>query len=372
MPPKAGKWSTLRAFLREVICDNDPQTFEYLIQYLAHLLQKPEEKPGIMIVLLGQQGTGKGAFFTLLRKIWGGTTLLVSNVEQVLGQFNAALERHYAVCMDEALFAGDKKAMEQLKSLITEPKCRIEQKYQPSRTIDSFHRFFAASNNAHFAHVDRDDRRFLFLRVSSARQGDSHYFKHLFQAIENGADVGAMVHELMQLDLQSFNVRLRPKTKEHLSQKIQSLSGFDRFWYETLQHGVFPGDYYHSSSGWELGRFIATKDLIKSYKSFDKNAERYHTIQSQTVADKLGKLCPSAKKSRSTSNGDQERGYDLPHIDLARNDFDKAMGGGMDWGWDTPKSTSPTPVFPDWELEAMRETYDMDDGSVGPEDDEVF
>lgn len=372
VPPKAGKWSTLRAFLREVICDNDPQTFEYLIQYLAHMLQKPEEKPGIMIVLLGQQGTGKGAFFTLLRQIWGGTTLLVSNVEQVLGQFNAALERHYAVCMDEALFAGDKKAMEQLKSLITEPKCRIEQKYQPSRTIDSFHRFFAASNNAHFAHVDRDDRRFLFLRVSSARQGDSHYFKHLFQAIENGADVGAMVHELMQLDLQSFNVRLRPKTKEHLSQKIQSLPGFDRFWYETLQNGVFPGDYYHSNSGWELGRFIATKELINSYKGYDKNAERYHTIQSQTVADKLGKLCPSAKKSRSTSNGDQERGYDLPHIDLARNNFDKAMGGGMDWGWDTPKSTSATPVFPDWELEAMRETYDMDAGSVGPEDDEVF
>jgi len=274
--------------------------------------------------------------------------------------------------MDEALFSGDKKAMEQLKSLITEGKCRVEQKYQPSRTIDSFHRFFAASNNAHFAHVDRDDRRFLFLRVSSARQGDTDYFKRLFKSIQNEVHVGAMVHDLMQLDLKNFNVRLRPKTKEHLSQKIQSLTGFDRFWYETLHNGVLPSDPFHSNSEWELGRFIATKQLLNGYKNSDKNAERYQTIQNQTVADKLGKLCPSATKSRSTSNGNQERGYDLPHIDLARNEFDKAMGGSMDWGWDRPKPTSPTPVFHDWELEAMRETYDMDDGSVGPEDDGGF
>ena len=239
--PNAGDWSVIRDFLLHVICDGDKKVFLYLLCYLAHMLQKPEEKPGIMIVMLGAQGTGKGTFFFLMKRIWSKTALQVADVDQVIGRFNAALEQNYVILMDEALFAGDKKSTEKLKSLITEPSIGIEQKYQPSRTIDSYHRFFAASNNDHFAHIDRDDRRFLFLRVSSARQGDSAYFTTLFSAITDAAVINAMVHDLLQMDLSSFNVRQRPKTKEHLKQKIQSLSGFERYWYEVLVNRGIPG-----------------------------------------------------------------------------------------------------------------------------------
>ena len=367
--PQPGNWLMLSNFLFEIICNNDQKTYDYLLHFLAHMLQKPEEKPGIMIVLLGQQGTGKGAFFRLIRSIWGRTTLQVSNVDQVIGNFNAALERNFAICMDEAIFVNDRKSMEQLKSLITEPKCRIEQKYQPSRTIDSCHRFFAASNNDHFAFIDRDDRRFLMLRVASTRQDDTDYFTHLFNSIEDAAVVGAMVHDLEKIDLTNFNVRLRPKTKEHLNQKIQSLIGFDRFWYEVLQLGRLPREYtFDLHDVWSNGQFISTSQLIAGFKHFDKNAERYHAIQSQALATKMEKICPSASRSRSQTKGTQERGYDLPHIDVARREFDVAMGGGVDWDWEPPTQITTASIFPVWELEAMRETYELDDGSVGPED----
>ncbi|MCX7253110.1 MAG: DUF5906 domain-containing protein, partial [Burkholderiales bacterium] len=63
------------------------------------------------------------------------TSLLVSDIQQVVGQFNGALERHYVVIMDEALFSGDRKSQDRMKPLITEKTCHIEQKYQPARTI---------------------------------------------------------------------------------------------------------------------------------------------------------------------------------------------------------------------------------------------
>ena len=56
---KKGDWFVLQEFLHTVICDNDVALFDYLIRYLAHMLQKPEDKPGIMIVLLSGQGTGE-------------------------------------------------------------------------------------------------------------------------------------------------------------------------------------------------------------------------------------------------------------------------------------------------------------------------
>ena len=364
---KAGNWTGLKYFIRELVCDGDIAVYNYLIRYLAHMLQRPEEKPGIFIVMLGLQGVGKGAFFTLLRRIWPRTTLFVSDIDNVIGHFNAALERHYVVCMDEALFSGDKKALERLKSLITEPVCRIEQKYQPARTIDSYHRFFAASNSDHFAHVDRDDRRFLFLRISASRQGDSQYFSQLHQQFDDPDVIAAMVQDLLMLDLTGFDVRRRPKTGEHLSQKLQSLSGFDRFWFEVLQSGeLISVDGEEIFLEWSAKMFVATSSLVKRYKAFDKNAERYRTVQAQQVAASLSKLCPSATAGRVKSLFDgHARGYWLPPLPTARSEFEVAIGGTVNWDAGEPWDKRPTATpFSAGQIEVMWETYGLEAGGL--------
>ena len=235
--PVAGDWSVIETFLLNIICDRDRTLFDYLIKFLAHMWQKPEEKPGILIVLLGGQGSGKGTLFNLLQSIWSRTTLHVSDVEHVTGGFNGAMERNYIVNMDEALFSGDRRSMDRLKSMITEPKITIEQKYQPRRTIQSLHRFFAASNHDHFGNIELDDRRFVFLRVSDKRKGNHDYFDELYAAINDPVQLGAFVHKLATLDITDFNSRAKPNTSELLEQKLQSLRGFARYWYEVLSTG---------------------------------------------------------------------------------------------------------------------------------------
>ncbi len=324
--PIQGDWFVIQEFLHTVICNNNVALFDYLINYLAHMLQRPHEKPGIMIVFLSGQGCGKGTFYKLISRIWSRTTLQVCDINEVIGQFNAALERNYVVCMDEALFAGDKKSLDKLKSLVTEPKCRIEQKHQPSRSIDSYHRFFASSNHDHFAHVDKDDRRFLFIRLSSVHKQDQIYFDAVNDALDDDAAIAAMMHDLVNLDLTGFNIRKRPLTEEHLSQRLQSLSGFERYWYEVLQSGLFSG-----LIEWDKPRFISTKNLTEYYKDYDKNADRYSPIQEQQIASILRTICPSAKKYRKTSLGKPERGYELPDITLARKEFETMLGTFVVW-----------------------------------------
>lgn len=327
---KEGDWFVIQEFLQSVICDYDVALYDYLIRYIAHMLQRPQEKPGVMIVLLSGQGTGKGTFYKLLNRIWSRTTLQVSDINQVVGQFNATLERNYAICMDEALFAGDKKSLEKLKSLITEPKCSIEQKYQPARTIDSFHRFFASSNHHHFAQVDKDDRRFLFIRVSSIHQQDQLYFDAINDALDDDDVIAAMMYDLMNLGLTGFNIRKRPITEEHINQRLQSLNGFERFWYEVLQTGSFKTGFYLITT-WYQSVFISTDSIIQAYKEYDRNATKYQPLQTQQLAATLKKLCPSAINDRQTVLGRQERGYQLPNISIARNEFEKLMGTSVDW-----------------------------------------
>lgn len=333
--PSAGDCSVIGKFLLHVICNGDHKLVTYLVRFLSHMWQKPEEKPGIMIVLLGGQGTGKGTLFNLLQRIWSKTTLHISDVEHVTGGFNGAMERNYIVNMDEALFSGDRRSMDRLKSMITEPSITIEQKYQPRRTIRSIHRFFAASNHDHFGNIELDDRRFIFLRVSDKHQGDHDYFGRLYAAIDDPTQLGAFVHLLASTNVSNFNFRAKPDTGELLKQKLQSLTGFARYWYEVLCTGYT--DFAQPSGGfeiWEDSRFVSTGHLSECYKQHLSKSKQYQTVQNTAISGGLKKWCPAAVSAREIDSGHQRRGYQLPNLNDARAAFQVAIGGKIDWGND--------------------------------------
>ena len=341
--PEPGNWVALRDFIRDVICGGHEEAYAYLIRYMAHMVQRPEEKPGIIVTLLGGQGTGKGVYFSLLRAIWKSTTIQVSTLDHIVGRFNAILERNYVICMDEALFAGDRKALDRMKSMITEPNVMIEQKLQPLRSIESVHRFFAASNHDHFAHVEKDDRRFLFLRVSDTHKQDAQYFKKITAEISEARTIGALFYYLLRKDISDFNVRVKPKTSEHLAQRLKSLDGFDRFWYEVLSTGFLNGEgsvntlLADFNAEWHESMFVPSNNLLTFYKNFNKNAQRYQTLQTKSMKEQLMKLCPSVKVDRQqmrVSGGItscQQRGFLLPNLPLARREFCAYIGAELEW-----------------------------------------
>ena len=339
---KAGNWVILRDFLRDIICAGDASVFDYLIRFMAHMIQKPEEKPGVMIVLLGGQGTGKGMYFRLLEAIWSRTTLLVSDIEQVTGRFNACLERNFNVCMDEAIFAGDRKAMDRLKSTATEPIIQVEQKYQPARSIQSVHRLFAASNHSHFANIELDDRRFVVLQVSNSKQQNTTYFSAIFAAINDPATLRALVYYLQRKDLTTFNVRSKPNTAGHLDQRLKSLQGFDRFWYEVLTTGYLNGKgkvglWPDEDDEWSGPRFVPSELLTIRYRDFNRVAQKHQTVQTSEVTTRVRELCPSVQTSRqvvrspAVAAGMQRRGLELPDLATARSDFERVVGGKVPW-----------------------------------------
>lgn len=328
---KPSENTLIQDYLLEVICNGSRECYDYLVRFVAHMLQYPEVKPGIVPVLIGGQGTGKGVFFQLLKAIWSKTTLLVSDINEVVGQFNAGLERNYIVCMDEALFAGDRRSLDRLKSIVTEPNIRIEQKYQPSRSIESVHRFFAATNHDQFAHIEKDDRRFFMLRVSSHRKQDASYFEKLCVSFYDGVTLEGFVAFLLDLDLTDFNIRQRPATKEHSDQKIKSLTGFERYWYEVLLNGNFGVGEACYQEEWGTGRFISTSCLTRHYKNYDRKADRYEPIQQGYISQSVKRLCPAVKSSRRLLDKRQERGFDIPCIQIARSEFEGHFSIPINW-----------------------------------------
>lgn len=319
---KAGSWELIRSFLLEVICNGVQANYMYLISYIAHALQFPEDKPGVMIILLGGQGIGKGTLSKILRLIWSATFLQVSNIDEVVGNFNAALERAYIVFLDEALFSGNRRASDALKSLVTEPVVHINEKHQPSRQTSSFHRIFAASNAEHLKNTERDDRRDFSLRVSESRKDDHAYWKQVNHEIENGG-VEAMVHDLLAMDLTEFNVRAKPHTTELLEQKLLSLGPIQRWWYECLHNGGMEED-----DSWP--DFVPTVDMVAAVCNL--NGGKMHRKPSTVdVVAALKKLCPSVVANQKDNGLGRKRGLDLPPLEQARAEFYAYIGSPVAW-----------------------------------------
>ena len=308
-------------FLFTVICNKDQIIFNYLISYLAHIYQKPEEKPGIMVALMSPQGCGKGVFMQMLSKIWGRTTLMINEMESITGRFNLCLERKLIVCMDEAMYINDNAGQEKLKNLITEPTINVEAKHQMPRTVNSLHRFFLATNHEHFLKTSKDDRRLFAIPISECHQNDHKYFENLMDAIENTQELNGFVYILSQKDLSQFNVRQRPKTQVHAMQIIQSLHGVDRWVYEILNNKKI------SYLDWDLNFYISLNDLKEAYCDFDSQAQKYKTVQNEDIKNSFKKLLPQAIPHRTSDS----RGFQMPQINTARLDFERIVGMSVDW-----------------------------------------
>lgn len=321
--PAVGSWLTIKSFLLSVICNGDQNALDYLLSYLAHALQMPEDKPGVSIVMLGGQGTGKGTLGRILQNIWSSTYLQVSNMNSVTGNFNAVLECAFIVFLDEALFVGDRRSSDALKSLTTEPVILINEKHQPSRQINSLHRLFAATNADHWKHTDKDDRRDFVLRVSEKEKGNHSYWNTLYQAIDNG-EVEALVHDLLNVDLSAFNVRKKPETAELRVQKIQSLGMVEEWWHDCLHAGfVFEGDD-------EWPKNISTQNAVDDVKNLTSRST-YSRITPKKFIDTMKLICPSSDKIQRKINGTRQRGLSLPPIDKARIEFENWFGSPIDW-----------------------------------------
>lgn len=315
--PVEGDCTEIERFLSGVVCDGDHQAYEYLCGFLAHLYQRPEEKPGVFIVLIGGQGTGKGTFCYLVQQIWKTTYLQVNKAEMVVGKFNDILERSLIVAMDEALFSGDRRDTDRLKSLVTEPELVIEAKYQPKRVLQSYHRFIMTTNAKYAKHTENDDRRDLTLRVSEMYKDDHGYWQQLRRDI-NPSTLAAFAYKLAHYDLSTFNVRNVPVTVEKTQQKILSLAAIESYWLQYLQD---------RDEDWP--QFIASNDLLEGVLNHGGHFHRKPNVRD--IVQRVKILCPSATPDQCRVHGLRVRGLTLPSLEQARAEFSTWIGGDIAW-----------------------------------------
>jgi hypothetical protein len=73
------------AHIRDNICSGNSEHFLWVIGFLAHMVQKPEEKPGMSLVLRGAEGVGKGFFANTIGKLCLHHFVVISQATHLTG-----------------------------------------------------------------------------------------------------------------------------------------------------------------------------------------------------------------------------------------------------------------------------------------------
>lgn len=327
--PKPGDWSLMRDHIFSVVCSGNQEHFDYLIRLMACGVQHLDKPLGVAVALLGAQGTGKGVVARTFGRFFGKHFVHIAQSEHLTGPFNALIGSACAVFLDEAVWAGDKKAEGVLKALITEPSLPLQAKHRDTIMVENRLRIFVASNNDWAVPAGIGDRRWFVLNVANTYAGTGHqdYWKPLYAEIDNGGEA-AMLHDLLAMDLSGFDVRVIPHTAAKAQQQALSLRGTPAWLHHVLQEGVIGCDRWQ-----ETGLTISTDHAYDCYKEFSKQRNEHHPEIKDQWSKKIHKvLGPNVKVTRETKATGRVRDFQFTPLPDCRRQFASHIDApDMEW-----------------------------------------
>ena len=320
--------SALDAFLshaRNNVCNGDEAQYRWLIGFFGHLIQKPEEKPLVAIVLKGPKGSGKNSLIETVGYLLGNHFLVTSNRRYLVGSFNGHLERLLFFCLDEAFWSGDKQAEGILKDMITGKEHVIEHKGKEPYTVNNLCRVAILGNEDWIVPASHDERRFFVLEVGDGRKQDNDFFQTMREGMEMGG-YRLLLRFLKTYPLAGFNPNKPPRTGALLDQKHSSLPVEHEWWLESLGVGrLVCSDF---GEGWPTR--LSTERFRSALARYAKERNVRSRIPNEKALGKaIRKVLPQIDHKKNSGNA----GYDyvLPPLADCRAAWDKFIGHEEEW-----------------------------------------
>lgn len=162
----SGPWDVYRELLLNLV-GHDPQGLEYFLDWTAYPIQKvvnegTSYKMGTAPVLVGQPGSGKNTYGTIMRHLYGGDNVAIIGQDQMDSRFNGAvIDKLFVIC-DEVMSSTNRsgETANKLKPWITETTIPIEEKFMRARTVENHFNMVFLSNDPRPVIIEPGDRRY--------------------------------------------------------------------------------------------------------------------------------------------------------------------------------------------------------------------
>lgn len=201
--PKAGSIKPWKQLL-DYLFDYAPDSRVWFEQWLACPLQHPGIKLFTAPVLWGRiHGTGKSMIGYSMFEIYGANATEIGERE-LHASYNDWAESKQFVMADEILGGDKRDSADRMKSMITQKKLLINQKYVPVYSVPDCINYYFTSNHPDAFFLEDSDRRFFVHEVRNGPMEESFYKNYCRWLYEEGG-AAALFHHLLTLDISSFN-----------------------------------------------------------------------------------------------------------------------------------------------------------------------
>ena len=161
---------TLEPFFKhmlKVVCDYNQDKFDYIIKWLAHLVQQPNAPVGTALVLRGEKSVDIDNIVNTFGSLVGPHFKHLATNGGLPSPFNEWLEDALLVFADENAWSnGDKQQDSNLKALVTEPHVLVMKSFcEDVKHVNHIH-LILSSNNASVVPVGSSNSRFIVFDVN--------------------------------------------------------------------------------------------------------------------------------------------------------------------------------------------------------------
>lgn len=311
------------------VCNGDEALCRWLLGYFAHMIQRPGEKPLVALVFKGDKGTGKNALVERVGHLLGPHFLVADDERYLLSNFNSHLESNLFFVLDEASWAGDKRAEGKLKGLITGSEHLIERKGAEPYKMDNLVRVAIIGNEKWLVPATVDERRFAVFNVGGGRKQDRKFFEDMRVGMERGG-YACLLRFLLDYDLTGIDVNAAPNTQGLIDQKHASLQPEQEWWLDCLSSNSLVG------SDWDgvLPDLIPTNRVRSSFESWARGRNIRSRLPGRNDFSRaLLAMAPSMEKLKTKPDEPEDSTYSYknPGIGKLRDDWDKFIGGKNEW-----------------------------------------
>ena len=267
-----------RIFIKHLwyLSGKNNEVLDYILNYLAHMIQDPGELPRTSILFKSEQGVGKNLFFeSFADKILGEEYLLsTANIDHILGRF-PLINQKIMVLLDEVNGQDSFLANDKIKNFITSKKINYERKGIDGVDINNCSRMLFFTNNETPIKIEQSDRRFVVVECSSDMMNNTPYFKALLAAFNNKKMIWAFAQFLINRDIAEWDsVNDRPITNLYKQIKTQAVPTNIKFFLEY--------------SGFDFENEYSGKQLFDMYLTFCMiHPKKFSPISEMTFLKKL-------------------------------------------------------------------------------------
>ena len=221
------------------LCDNDMDFYKYLLQWYAHILQRPGERTRVCPIIKSVQGIGKNMVSDFIgKKILGSRYYLATATSSdIIGNFNGQMEDKILIIWDETAQKETWEMMGRIKELITNDTITVQKKYVNSCTMTNRINIMSFTNVGCPFLIEHTDRRFCGIETKASPL-NADEIDHYVRILQDDDTAYSFYQYLLGVDLEGVNLeKCRPMTQFYQECKSVSVPPLLTFlgWYVQQQ-----------------------------------------------------------------------------------------------------------------------------------------